>query len=311
MTKPLPGPKRPVLRYHGGKWRLAQWVLAHFPDHRVYVEAYGGAASVLMRKPRAYAEVYNELDGEVVNVFRVMRDPVLADRLRTLLELTPYSRVEYELAYLAEPTDDVERARISILKAFAGFGSSGLTNCRAAGMRTSSSRWVNKSYRPDTGFRASSMRSGTTPAHDWRSYPDQIVKFVERLRGVVIEQRPAIDVIRQHDSPATLHYVDPPYVRSTRVGFRKGRGYRFELDDADHRALAESLRSVEGMVVLSGYHSELYDGLYHDWHREERAHRADGAAPRTEVLWMNPAAVAALEEDRAGSRNLFANEAGV
>jgi DNA adenine methylase len=309
VTKPLPGPKRPVLRYHGGKWKLAQWVISHFPEHRVYTETFGGGASVLMRKPRAYAEIYNELEPDVVNVFRVMRDEAMALRLKAALELTPFSRTEYEEAFYTTSTDPIERARCTILKSFAGFGSSAITAPNPAGMRTRASSWPVRDYRPGTGFRATSNRSGTTPAHDWRNYPEQIVEFIERLRGVVIENRPAIDVIRQHDRHDTLHYVDPPYVRSTRVGYRQDRGYRHEMTDEDHRALSDELRACVGMVVLSGYHSPLYDELYKGWYRVDRPHRADGAAPRTEVLWLNPAASRALEKDRAGSRTLFANEA--
>jgi DNA adenine methylase len=90
---------RPVLRAHGGKWRIAPWILGHLPAHRIYVEPYGGGASVLLRKERSYAEIYNDLDGEIVNFFRVLRDPEQAGRLLELLELTPFAREEFELSY--------------------------------------------------------------------------------------------------------------------------------------------------------------------------------------------------------------------
>ena len=144
-----------------------------------------------------------------------------------------------------------------------------------------------------TGFRKSSFRSGSTPATDWTRYPVQIPLFVERLRGVVIENRDALEVIAQHDARDTLHYVDPPYVHSTRSEKTRGgrKGYSYELEDDDHRALAELLRSVDGMVVISGYPCDLYDKeLYPDWQRLERGHMADGARPRTEVLWISPSA---------------------
>lgn len=93
-----------MLRYHGGKWRLAPWIIGFFPPHRVYVEAFGGAASVLMRKPRSYAEVYNDLYGDIVSLFRVLRDPSSAQELERRLRLTPFARDELESAY--EPAVD-------------------------------------------------------------------------------------------------------------------------------------------------------------------------------------------------------------
>lgn len=263
--------KRPALRYHGGKWRMAPWIISHFPRHRIYTEAFGGAASVLLRKPRAYAEVYNDMDGDVVNLFRVLQDLDLARDLRRLLYLTPFAREEFEQAY-EDTADPVEQARRLVIRAFMGFGSAG----------------YNASHR--TGFRSNSSRSGTTPAFDWAHYPDALPEIVERLRGVVIENRPAIEILRQHDRPDCLHYVDPPYVHETRRYKTRptGQVYRHEMSDEDHRELASVLLELEGMVVLSGYPCDLYDlDLYPDWHRVERISRADGAALRREVLWLN------------------------
>ena len=273
---------RPVLRYHGGKWRLAPWIISHFPEHRVYVEPFGGAASVLMRKPHSYAEVYNDIWGVVVNVFRVLRDPVQAIELERLLRLTPYAREEFEScgdAQIEDITDPIERARRTILRSFAGFGSAA----------------ANASY--STGFRANSNRSGTTPAHDWAHYPYQIAYFVERLRGVVIESRDANDVMRQHDGPQTLHYVDPPYLHETRNMRRGNANYAHEMTDDDHRRLAETVHNLQGMVIVSGYASPLYDfDLYPDFQRVERATYADGARERTEVLWISPNARNTFQE---------------
>src|SRR3972149_1343948 len=131
-------PSRPVLRYHGGKWMLAPWVVENFPPHTVYVEPFGGAASVLMRKPRSSVEVYNDLDDAVVNVFRVLRDRSMARELARVVSLTPWARREFEDAY--EHTDDpVEWARRTLVKSFLGFGSRGLVRTRT-GFRATSSR---------------------------------------------------------------------------------------------------------------------------------------------------------------------------
>lgn len=295
----MTGSTRPVLRYHGGKFRMAPWIISFFPAHRVYVEPYGGGASVLMRKPRTYAEVYNDLDDDIVNVFRVLRDDDKAARLRQQLELTPFARTEFRESYGRSRRGDVERARRTITRSFMGFGSASAIDDRPRGMRTT----VSTSWCPPTGFRPNSNRSGTTPAHDWGNYPDQIAAFTERLRGVVIENDDALKVIETHDREETLFYVDPPYPHSTRSAWKRGsnrHAYRFELSDEDHRRLAELLHTRRGMVIVSGYACSLYDReLYQDWERYERPHMADGARPRTEVVWLNPNASRALRDGRA------------
>ena len=260
---------RPLVRYHGGKYLLAPWIISQLPAHRVYTECYGGGGSVLLRKPRSYGEIYNDLDGEIVNLFRVARDH--GPRLRTMLELTPFSRVEYRLSFdVAECP--IEQARRTLCRSYMGFGSDSL----------------NRSIK--SGFRANSNRSGTMPAHDWTNYPGAFSAIIERLKGVVIENRPAIEVMQAHDSAETVHYVDPPYVHDTRMtnNAHGAHGYAHEMTDDDHRLLSYALAEMEGMVVLSGYPSPLYDELYHDWRRVERAALADGARPRTEVLWLSP-----------------------
>lgn len=277
-------PTRPLLRWHGGKWRLAPWIVSNFPPHRCYVEPFGGAASVLLRKPRAYAEVYNDLDETLIGLFRVLRDDASATRLIRQIELTPFARDEFLSAYeLVE--DPVERARRTIVRSFQGFGSDG----------------TNGVYR--TGFRANSNRSGTTPARDWANYPQAIRTIVDRLVGVVIENRDATEVMQAHDGPATLHYVDPPYLPETRSAGnrRRGGGYHVYVHDMkpeEHLPLLFGLRELQGMVLLSGYPSDLYDQALGGWVKLERAAHADGARRRTEVLWLNPAAQAAMPAPR-------------
>lgn len=280
MLDAAPKMTRPALRYHGGKWRLAPWVISNFPPHRVYVEPFGGAASILLRKDRAYSEVYNDRWSRVVDVFSVLRDPSQAAELRRRLELTPFARVEFEAAdedaHEAEP-DVIERARMTIIRSFMGHGS--------------------ESTRADssTGFRSNSNRSHTTPAHDWANWPTVVPAFVERLRGVVIENQDAALVMQRHDGPDTLHYCDPPYPHSTRT---LRHGYAFEMTDDEHRDLAAVVSGLRGMVLVSGYDCDLYRDLYADWHRVETATLADGARPRTEVIWMNKAAATALDAAR-------------
>jgi DNA adenine methylase len=174
--------ERPILRYHGGKWRLAKWITGHFPPHRVYVEPFGGGGSVLLSKPRSYAEVYNDLDGEIVNLFKQARDS--GPELQRLIELTPYSRDEFDLSFetAAEP---LERARRTIVRSQMGFGGN-LTR-------------PNRDQSPQrTGFRNyTAIGRGSTPARDFRNYGSQFSKIVERLRGIIIENRDAADVIAE------------------------------------------------------------------------------------------------------------------
>lgn len=260
-------PTRPLLRYHGGKWELAPWIIQHFPDHRTYTEVFGGGASVLLRKSRSYAEVYNDLDGEVVNLFRVVRDNG-ADLLEKL-HLTPYAREEFDLSYVATE-DALEKARRTVVRSYMGFGGD-LGRPTAAGPLSR------------TGFRITSPTSGANCARVWANYPEALEAIIARMRGVLIENRDGAEVLARNDYPDTLHYVDPPYVMSTRG---PGDDYRHEMDDAAHRKLAAVLDGLEGAVVLSGYPSALYNELYGHWLRVERSAQADGARERTEVLWL-------------------------
>jgi DNA adenine methylase len=262
--------ERPVLRYFGGKWMLAPWIISHFPSHRIYVEPFGGGASVLMRKPRSYAEVYNDLDSEIVNVFRELRNN--GDNLERVLRKTPFARTEFAESYVPHPTP-LEQARRTIVRSFMGFGSN-----------------ANNSTEK-TGFRANSNRSNTTAATDWMNYPDCIPTFIERLQGVVIENRDAKEVMLQQDSPETLHFVDPPYVHDTRG---EKHGYRFEMTDKDHEELCDFLTYLTGMVVLCGYDNKIYKRL--GWESVKREAYADGARDRIEVLWLNPTAIEAQSQ---------------
>jgi DNA adenine methylase len=278
-------PTRPVLRYLGGKWRLAPWIVSFFPSHRVYVEPFGGAGSVLLRKDRSMGECYNDLDGEVVNLFRVLRDPQQSARLREMIRLTPFAREEFDSAYevCEEP---VERARRLVVRSYMGHGSSSAVSVR------------------NTGFRASLVnRSGALPAGEWPGLPDALERVTERLAGVLIENRPALQVIDRYDAEDALIYLDPPYVHETRTPKRKGgkiaHAYRFEMTAEQHVELLDRIVACRSAIVLSGYASDLYDDALSDWSRHEIATHADGALDRIEVIWVNPHCAARLEAVRA------------
>lgn len=267
-------PTRALLRYFGGKWAIAPWVMSHLPPHRVYVEPFGGAASILLRKPRSKIEVYNDLDEEIVSIFRVAQDPVKCQALMRRLRRTPYARREFELAFQGS-SDPIIRAQRAITRAYQSFHHEALFNARKNTFADARHRTGNRSK-----------------AHEWASYPRSLAAVSRRLQGVVIECRDALEVIRAQDTPDTLFFVDPPYMPSTRTK----SGYRCELDEAGHIALLERLKEVKGLVVIAGYPSDLYDRMLDGWKRVERPHRAAGSFRlRTEVLWISPRAAKAAE----------------
>ena len=280
---------RPAIRYHGGKYRLAPWVMSFFPAHLCYVEPFGGAAGVLLQKERAYAEVYNDLDGDVVNFFRVLRDPIDRAALVDACTFTPYAREEFDLAW-TPAEDPIERARRLCIRAQMGFGSAGAT-------------------KGTTGFRIDTRRSYGTAQALWERYPDAIAAAGQRLQGVLIENRPAVDILMQHDAPDTLYFVDPPYVFSTRDPRARTHGYyKHEMLDEEHAQLLEVLLKLNGMVVLSGYHTDMYDDMLVGWARHETEARISagrGTKVRTECVWINPACRRALELGTGQQQRMF------
>lgn len=275
----MTSPARPLLRWLGGKFRLAPWIVSHFPPHRIYVEPFGGAASVLLHKQRSYNEIYNDLDGELVNLFRVLR----SDRAPELVEairLTPFGREEYQAAF--EPAAcPVERARRAIVRSHMGHGTGGA-----------------RIDRP-TGARIDGISGTTNVAGEWADFPVALSAVIDRLRGVNIEQRSALDLVRYYDAPHVLLYLDPPYLPDTRSNKSRKQGekyhtYAHELTRDDHVALLDAVRASKSMVIISGYPDGLYDEMLVGWRRIETAARAHRNSPRTEVIWLNQAVVSAL-----------------
>ena len=224
------------------------------------------------------------MDGEVVNFFRVMQDPQSSERLEALLRVTPFAHAEFLLAY-KHSKDPVERDRRTIIKACMGFGSDSITRPLASSVGFNSRVSTMK-----TGFRAGSRDSGTAPAQDWANYPSNIAAFCRRLQGVVIENREAIDILEKFDRHDTLHYCDPPYPFRSRT--EQSKRYKHEMSDEDHISLGGAVHKLAGMVVISGYSSDLYLELYKDWESIEWTARnfCHGGQKRTEIIWLNPAA---------------------
>jgi DNA adenine methylase len=230
---------------------------------------------VLLRKPRSPVEIYNDLDDDIVNVFRTLRDPRSLAQLIRWLKATPYARAEFRLAW-KPARSRVERARRTLVRAMMGFGSAGAT-------------------KGSTGWRVDTQAGASARHAHWSRYPVTLRAVAERFTGVIIEQRPALEVMTLHDGPDTLHLVDPPYLFGTRQ--MSSKCYRHELDDQGHVELLTALGRMEGMVVLCGYPNELYTRRLRGWqeHRTQAlAAGLHGAVKRTEAAWLNPACVRAL-----------------
>lgn len=260
----------PAFAYHGGKARLAGRLVALMPPHKVYVEPFAGSLAVLLSKPRTNIEMVSDTNGELINFWRMLRERT--DELVEACALTLYARSEYDLAFDAEPADDpIEQARRFWVKVQQGVahkvGSKGGWQCSASDGRSSTSK-------------------ASTVMRKVRGLPE----VAARLAQVMVDYRPAADVIPMMDSPAALHYCDPPYVSATHDSTG---AYPTTMTDVDHRELAEILHACEGAVMLSGYPSDLYDELYGDWWRidlpgrADTANRAGATTRRVECVWSN------------------------
>lgn len=259
---------KPPMPYFGGKQRIAQQLVALFPDHDHYVEPYAGGLSVFLAKRPAPMETLNDLDGHLVTFWRVLRD-----RPRDLIaacELTPHSRAEMVASReIEEGLDEVEIARrvwVHLTQGRSGIAT--LTGWR---------------FYLDGGSTATSI------AGYLDGYRRRMPAAAARLRGAQLECRDALDIIEDYGrKPGTLLYVDPPYL----PGLRRASAYRVEADDVHHAALLEALCGCEAKVALSGYASDLYDDALDGWTRTEieastQQANKPGANGRTEVLWTN------------------------
>jgi DNA adenine methylase len=256
----------PPVRYTGSKWRIASWVIGQFPEHKCYVEPFGGGASVLFCKNPSRQEVINDLNNDVVNFFSVLR--TRPDELVQAILLTPFAETEYRDSYATGSiTDALERARLFYVRSKMSFGSG-------------EARWV-------TGWRyQKSDKRGKSITQEW-SQVDHLYAAARRLKSVQIACSDYSIILQRFDSPETLFYVDPPYPASTRYENRDY--YRHEmLEDAKHIEMAGRLNQVQGMVVLSGYDCPLYADLFAGWRKLEKPARTNGNHEAVECLWISP-----------------------
>lgn len=254
---------KPPFAYYGGKTTLAPIIAGLLPPHDHYVEPFAGSLAVLLAKDPVGRETANDLDGDLVTFWRVLRDRP-GDLARAAM-LTPHSRAEYLASADLDVTDDVERARRVWVR---------LTQGRSHSMKPSG-WWY--------GVRASGRQD---PADNIATFVRRIEKCATRLARVSLESRDALDIIRDYgDEPSVCIYADPPYLGSTRAA---NYGVEMLADDA-HTALAAVLNDCKASVVLSGYDSPLYEAIFPGWHRTELKAPTSlaGKAAQAEVLWSN------------------------
>ena len=266
-------------------------ILPFFPRHRIYIEPFGGGASLLLAKPRSKEETYGDLDERLVNLFQVIKNPTLFDEFFTQAALTPFSRGERNRVRLApdEPPDAVSRALSTFILSRQSFG--GLIDKTAWGLVTGTS----------VGGMAQS-------SHQWLSSIQRMRQVHRRLRYVDIRHG-SWDDLSGLDGPEVLWYLDPPYVPET----RRDGVYQHEMSLDDHSTMLETINQYKGMVLLSGYPNELYERLEKTWTRfdfevkcfvvaktKATGLQGEGALEsqkRTECLWLNPTAVAQLKKE--------------
>ena len=250
-----------VLKYPGAKNRIAPWICEYIPEHEVYLEPYAGSLAVFFSKIPARIETLNDLDGNVVNYFQVIREK--PEELVAALELTPYGRDEYYKACEYIPEDsDIEKARKFAVRCWQGFGCSNL-------------------YR--NGFRSSQQSKSPHTTKEWRSLPERLIEASERLKNAQIENLPAVEVINRYNTSDVFMYIDPPYLHGTRKNYL----YRYEMKDAEHVELLEILSRHPGKVLLSGYDNGLYNDMLQGWQKVSKKTQAEAGISRVETLWMN------------------------
>ena len=254
-------PMNTLLNYPGAKWGMAKEIVALMPPHRSYLEPYFGSGAVLFSKPPSAIETVNDIDGDIVNFFAVLREQ--PEALANRIALTPYARDVFDDAHSNRGTDPLDRAYRFVIRSKMGHGF--------------------KTYQK-TGFKLDVFaRERSYCVSYWNRLPGDLLEAAERLKGVQIENRPALDLIRRFNHSNVLIYADPPYLPDTRCC----KQYQHEMTEQDHLDLLDALKQHKGSVILSGYPSEMYDRELSGWHRITRKSYNQNADQRIEVIWCN------------------------
>ncbi len=248
-----------ILKYPGAKWRISDWIISHFPEHKVYLEPFFGSGGVFFNKQPAYIETINDINGDIVNLFRVCREH--PKELARVIGLTPFARDEFQNCK-DTVSDPIEQARRTLVRYHQSFGTS----------NSSKNSWRNvQTY---GGPRCATM---------WNDLPEIIVSCCERLKNAQIENTDAITLISRYNDERTLIYCDPPYLKS----LRKRNIYKDEMDDFKHEELLREIIKSKSMVVISGYDNELYNEYLKGWNTDSISTTAQMGLPRTEKIWTN------------------------
>ncbi len=252
-----------VLSWPGAKWSMSSNIIELMPEHKIYIEPFFGSGAVFFNKTPSKNEIINDLDGEVVNLFRVIRN--YAEELSNLICFTPYSREEYDNHFADD--DPVERARMFLVR----------SNMARASMQSYSSGWRHAGL-------LMSLKSKKHVLRLWNNLPQQILKAAIRLKDAEIENINAIELIKKYNHKDVLLYIDPPYLLST----RKQRYYNVEMTgEEEHSSLIDVLKKHKGSVMISGYESKLYNRALADWTKHEFVSIAEAGKKRTEIVWTN------------------------
>lgn len=274
--------KRPLLRYFGGKWQLRHWITSHFPTHRFYAEPFAGAASVLLAKdPAPGGEIINDLNRDVINLFRVMQHPLMSLELERRLDWTPFAAAELEAS--RDKTEcAIERARRMLVRSFMGI--------EVAGVRGTKSGFRMNNVDLRRYDKGGKQRTFRNCASDWCNWKLGISAIRQRLERVMIYEKDALEFIRLMSAPDCLLYIDPPYHTETRTREHGGSRYAVEFAPDQHTALIAALLESSAMVVLSGYPHESYAAFEGSgWRKVEKDYRANMSnTRRTECLWISP-----------------------
>lgn len=260
---------RNVLKYPGSKWRIADKLVELIPPHHTYIEPFFGSGAVFFQKPPSDIEMINDLDNDVVNLFFCIKED--SEKLARLIMSTPYSRQVYDDSFKDDPIRDMllgvdryHKACQFLVRCWQGHG------FRTNGYKVG---WKNDVQ----------GRERMYALWNWYRLPEWVIEIAERLRMVQIENRSAMEVIKRFDYDNVFMYLDPPYL----LGTRAAKQYKCEMDDTEHRELLMVLQQSRAKVMISGYASELYDGMLKGWNRQELLSHAEMGKRRTEVIWMN------------------------
>lgn len=258
---------RSILKYPGSKWRIAKWIISHFPEgyeNMTYLEPFFGSGSIFFTKERSRIKTINDLDDSVVNLFKIVRDR--PKELAYKISMTPWSRKEYYDSYTPS-NDDLERARRFLIRTW-----------MAVGTKTSDK----------TGWRNNINAENRTLQNFHCDLSKTIIETCDRLKHtkkcvVQIENQDVFKLIERYNRSDVMMYLDPPYVIST----RHGRIYKYEFTDDDHIKLLKLCRQSKARILISGYDSKIYNDYLSDWDKDTRITDCERGQKRTEVLWMN------------------------